>query len=59
MTDVVKPQYKSLITTMRKVISAHVAVAEGIATHAQKEQDRRQAAYHKAETERALKPPTE
>jgi hypothetical protein len=58
MSKLPKPTYQNLETAMRGVISAHVAVAKGIATHAEKEQARRQAAYHKAESELALKPDT-
>jgi hypothetical protein len=58
MSNLPKPAYKNLQTAMRKVISAHVAVSEGIATAAQKEQAKRQAAYHKMESEAALKPET-
>ena len=58
MSELPKPTYQKLEAAMRGVVSAHVAVAEGIATHAEKEQVRRQAAYHKAESEQALKPDT-
>ncbi len=47
--------YINLHDQMAKVVSAHQAVMEGIATHAEKEQARRQEAYHKMVAERPLK----
>jgi len=39
---------------MEKVVSAHEAVIQGVATHAQKESAARQAANHKRDADRAL-----
>lgn len=54
MTTLKLKPYTSLLTTATKVISAHKAVVEGIATHAQRERATREARYHKMEQARKL-----
>jgi len=48
-------EYIDLGAQLGKVLSAHRAVKEGIATHAQKERDKQQSAYQKMEAENKLK----
>lgn len=49
MSDLEKPSYVALLESARAAVSAHEAVVQGIATHAEKHQAARQAADHKAE----------
>lgn len=42
---------------LRRAISAHEAVRQGIATHVEKEHAKRQAAYHKQEQDASLAKP--
>lgn len=46
--------FHNLEAMLRKVMSAHAAVMEGIATHAEKERARRQAQYHALEARNRL-----
>ena len=55
MAELPKRGYVNLAEAMRKVVSAHQAVTDGIATHAEKETAARQAANHKRQTDEALK----
>ncbi len=54
MVDLPKKGYVNLVAAMEKVVSAHEAVIQGVATHAQKESAARQAANHKRDADRAL-----
>jgi hypothetical protein len=54
MADLPKMPYIDLLGAMKKVLSAHEAVQLGIATHAQKEADRKQQQYHKLEASKRL-----
>lgn len=54
MADIRKPAYVNLAKSARRVITAHEAVILGIATHAQKEQDRRHQEQQKREAEYKL-----
>lgn len=55
MTILPKMPYIDLTKSLNRVISAHEAVIEGIATHVQKEHAKREDAYAKAEAEAKLK----
>jgi hypothetical protein len=54
MSDMPKLEYVDLTHSMRRVISAHKAVVEGITTHAEKERAKRQAEHHKMEEAQKL-----
>lgn len=49
MADMPNMPYVKLDKAIGEVVSAHTAVREGVATHIQKEQARRQEEHHKAE----------
>ena len=46
--------YTDLTRSLSEIVSAHQAVIDGVADHAQKHEAERQAAYHKLEAERKL-----
>lgn len=54
MTSPKPVMYADLTRSLSEIVSAHEAVVEGIADHAQKHAAERQAAYHKMEAERKL-----
>jgi len=54
MAAQVKPKRESMLARLRDVVSAHHLVSQGIATHAEKEQARKQALYHQLEATRRL-----
>ena len=57
MTDIPKIPFTPLDASIRKVVSAHTAVTQGIATHAEKEHARRQAHHAKMHSETPLRVP--
>lgn len=54
MTDVHIPKIRNEATVLRDTVTAHAAVMQGIATHAEKHSAARLEALHKLEAERKL-----
>lgn len=54
MSDIPEPEHVVLANHLGRVVTAHDAVAAGIATHAQKETARRDEARRKLEAQRKL-----
>lgn len=54
MSDIPEPEHIVLADHLARALTAHEAVQMGIATHAQKEHDRRDMARRKLEAERKL-----
>lgn len=59
MTDIPEPEHVVLASHLTPVLTAHEAVAKGIATHAQKETARRDERRREAEAMRKLQAGTD
>jgi hypothetical protein len=54
MAEITSPAFRQLTAALRETLTAGQAIRDGIATHAEKHKAEKQAAHHKAQTDKRL-----